>query len=114
MTAMRGTTTAGISNEEFVAKFRDWRSLWKPTDAQMDAENSYVSKLADFIAPLPLSKLTKAVLQDFYLEEMMQPQSRESRSKVVSASISLNAFVAEFKANFPTFRAIEQKKARQG
>lgn len=37
-----------IHNEEFVAKYRDWRLQWKPTEDQIKQEIKYISKLADF------------------------------------------------------------------
>ena len=30
-----------ISNEEFIARYREWRSLWKPTSEQVAYEVSY-------------------------------------------------------------------------
>src|SRR5579862_7706963 len=51
-----------ISNDEFIARYREWRSLWKPTSEQIADEVSYLSKLAELMAPVPLSKATKADL----------------------------------------------------
>jgi hypothetical protein len=86
---------SAISNEELIAQFRDWRSQWKPSLTEIEDEVSYISKLAEFMAPVPLSKVTKAVLQDFQLEEQMRPQPRESRVKIVRAVIAFDAFRAE-------------------
>jgi hypothetical protein len=66
---------SAISNEEFIAQFRDWLLQWKPTLAEIEHEVSYLSKLAEFMAPVPLAKVTKAVLQGFQLEERRRLQS---------------------------------------
>jgi hypothetical protein len=84
-----------MSNEEFIAQFRDWRLQCKPTSAQIEDEVCYLSKLAEFIAPVPLAKVTKAVFKDFYREEQMRPQPRESRAKILSAVIEIDAFLGE-------------------
>jgi hypothetical protein len=42
-----------ISNGEFIAHYREWRLLWKPTSAQIEDEVSYLSKLAELMAPVP-------------------------------------------------------------
>ena len=54
-----------ISNEELIAQYREWCLLWKPTLAQIDDGVSYLSKLAELMAPVPPSKATKRVLRDF-------------------------------------------------
>jgi len=84
-----------ISNEEFIAQFREWRLQWKPTLAQIEDEVSCLSKLAEFIAPVPLSKATKAVLQDFQLAERSRLQPGESGAKILCAVINIDAFLAE-------------------
>ena len=92
--AVRMHQTA-ISNEEFVAQYRDWRLLWKPTLAEIEDEVSYLSKLAEFMAPVPLAKATKAVLQDFQLAERSRLQPGESGAKILRAVINIDAFLAE-------------------
>lgn len=53
-----------ITNEELIAKYRDWRSRWHPIDDQIEEEITlYLSRLAEYISPVPLSKVTKAVMQ---------------------------------------------------
>lgn len=84
-----------ISNDEFIARYREWRSLWKPTSEQIADEVSYLSKLAELMAPVPLSKATKADLRDFYWEERIRPQPRESRAAILSAEIEIDAFLDE-------------------
>jgi hypothetical protein len=83
------------TNEEFIAEFSDWCSQHKFPSAEIEEQVSCISKLAGFMAPVPHSKMTKAVLQDFYLEELMRPQTRESRTTIVRALISLDAFRAD-------------------
>jgi hypothetical protein len=86
-----------MTNEEFIAQFRDWRLQWKPTLAEIDDEVCCLSKLAQFMAPAPLSKATKAVLVDFQWEAQMRAQSRESRAKILSAVIAIDAFLGEIR-----------------
>jgi hypothetical protein len=76
---------SAISNEEFIAQFRDWLLQWKPTLAEIEYEVSYLSKLAEFMAPVPLAKVTKAVLRDFRLEERRRLQPGESCVKILRA-----------------------------
>lgn len=84
-----------ISNEELIAQFRDWLLQWKPTLAEIEYEVSYLSKLAEFMAPVPLAKVTKAVLRDFRLEERRRLQPGESWLKILRAVINIDAFLAE-------------------
>ena len=84
-----------ISNEEFIARYREWRSLWKPTSEQVAYEVSYLSKLAELMAPIPLSNATRADFQDFYRDEEFRPQPRESRAKILSAAIAIDVFLDE-------------------
>jgi hypothetical protein len=56
---------------------------------------SYISKLADFMAAVPLSQVTKPVLYDFYQEEHIHARSRESHVDIMRAAISLDAFRAD-------------------
>jgi hypothetical protein len=92
-----------LTNEDFIAKYRDWRSLRHPTDERVEQEVSYLSKLADFIAPVPLVKATKAVRWDFQVEEATRAQSPEVRRGVfnlsINVSILFDAFRAELKRN---------------
>ena len=76
-------------------QFRDWCSQRKHSLTEIEDEISYISKLAEFMAPVPLSKATRAVLQDFQLEEQMRPQARESRVKIVRAVMAFDAFRTE-------------------
>ena len=97
--------TKTIPNEEVIAKYRDWRSQWKPKPEWVDDEITfYVSKLAEFISPLPLSKVTKAVMHDFYHEEMVRimrdKKSGEVRwptDKLMGAWIQFDAFLADLR-----------------
>ena len=84
-----------ISNEEFIAQYREWSLLWRPTSEQIAYEVSCLSELADSMAPVPLSKATKAIFQDFYRDEQFRPQPRESRAKILSAAIKIDAFLSE-------------------
>jgi hypothetical protein len=55
------------------------------------------------MAPVPLSKATKAVLRDFYWEEI-RPQPRESRAKILPAAIVIAAFFDETRRKRKTQR----------
>lgn len=94
---MTSKTVRAISNEDFIAQFREWRLRWKPSLTEVEDEVSCISKLAEFVAPVPLSKVTKAVLQDFRLEEQRRPQPRESRVKTLRAVIEIDGFLAELR-----------------
>ena len=85
-----------MKNEDFIERFRDWRTQWKPTEEQVDAGLSHASKLAELIAPTPLCKVTKVVLKDFNWEQMKHAP-RESRRNVMLAAIAFEAFVGELK-----------------
>jgi hypothetical protein len=101
------TSKSTMSNEELIAKFRDWRSWWykKPAE-ELEEEVSYISKLAEFMAPVPLSEVTKAVLQDFYLDQQMQDfylhqqmhsQPRGSRPVIMHTHIVIDAFFGDLR-----------------
>jgi hypothetical protein len=62
---------------------------------EIEYEVSYLSKLAEFMAPVPLAKVTKAVLRDFRLEERRRLQPGESCVKILRAVINIDAFLAE-------------------
>src|SRR5690242_4928359 len=81
-----------LSNEEYVAAFRDWLSLRKPTEEEIESSVSYVSELANRMAPVPLSKATKAVTQDFYLDHYMKKHPAGEFRKLLRAAIMLDGF----------------------
>jgi hypothetical protein len=62
---------------------------------QIAYEVSFLSKLAESAAPVPLVKVTKAVLRDFQWEEQVRPQPREYRMKILQAVINIDGFLAE-------------------
>jgi hypothetical protein len=96
---MKRKTVRAISNEEFIAKFREWSSRSKSSLTEIDEEVAYISRLAAYVAPIPVSKATKAVMQDFYLEEQMRPLPREARTKTLRAVIMLDAFRVDLRAD---------------
>jgi acid stress-induced BolA-like protein IbaG/YrbA len=83
------------SNEDFLAEFRDWCSQHKLSSTDIEYQVSYVSELGDFMAPVPLSQVTKAVLYDFFQEQHIHARSRESHKNIMRAAISLDAFRAD-------------------
>jgi len=99
VTAVARKAIPAMSNEEIIERFRLWRLQWNPTDRQAQEEIAVISKLAEFIAPLPLSKTTKAVRQDFYLEELMRPQHlRVASAALMDALINFDAFLKDLRA----------------
>jgi hypothetical protein len=86
--------------EGLAAKFRDWRSRAKMPDEQLEEEVSYLSRLAEFIGPVPLSKITKAVIQDFYLEEQIRVyQEGADLEKNMDIAIVVDDFLTELRAS---------------
>jgi hypothetical protein len=81
-----------MSNEEFITKFRDWRSAGRATEGKIEQEVSFISRLAEFMAPLPVSKATKAVTHDFYWNEEMA-----AGRKNVVPWMMLDAFLADLR-----------------
>jgi len=98
---MRHNTETAAANEALIARFRDWRLMWKPTDEQIDQEVACIRRLAEFITPVPLSKVTKAVMRDFHLEEQKRLLSlqvdaqRKAMRKNLHFWIQFDAFLAD-------------------
>jgi hypothetical protein len=84
-----------VSNDQFITDFRDWLSTVKASDRDVEHAISYAFKLAKLVAPVPLIKLTKALVRDFYMDEQMSPQLLESRGKLIHAQIYFDAFITE-------------------
>jgi hypothetical protein len=89
------TEKSSVPNDQFILKFRDWLSARTASDRDVEFAICYISKLAKLVAPTPLIKLTKTVLQAFYVDEQMSPQSLESRGKLIHAQIYFDAFLTE-------------------
>lgn len=90
-----------MPDEEFIEMYRDWRSQSGLADGEIEWEINYISELAKALNPQLLSKATKAVLRDFYFEQL-QSALREGRkaeaSKIMRASILVDGFYTQLKA----------------
>jgi hypothetical protein len=128
------TARRAISNEEFIAKYREWLSPWKLTEGEPREKDSsklpegeiedvvsYLCRLAKRIAPVPVSKATKAVRQDFAREEQMRAceehqRSREGRvkniMKILRAVIALDRFFADLEGAESQARGISEQRLR--
>ena len=89
-----------VTNEEFIARYSEWsRGRLKATDEQVTKELAFVSELAKFIDPVPLRKVTKALLADFYYDYDMRSIKAHGHleKNFLNNRFRLDAFLGELR-----------------